>query len=203
MSKVITFSRVFPAYHPKAGQPTYFVEKLLKSTKTNWFKDYYFPMLCENNKKLKPSELSEFVKSFNDGITDMKYHTIRGGHRFNVGDKFSPRVWSGKPYNSKQIILHPDIEIKRIYDFKITTESDDGENDWSYVEFLGKYYTVYGYGEYDDDMMVEIAKNDGLSIADFYDWFLTGRTKNQKLRNEPKVFEGQIICWSDNINYNP
>jgi hypothetical protein len=30
MSKVIMFSRVFPAYHEKAGQPTYFVEKLLK-----------------------------------------------------------------------------------------------------------------------------------------------------------------------------
>jgi hypothetical protein len=31
MSKVITFSRVFPSYHPKKGQPTYFVEKLYKS----------------------------------------------------------------------------------------------------------------------------------------------------------------------------
>lgn len=28
MSKVITFSRVFPAYHPKKGQPTYFIEKI-------------------------------------------------------------------------------------------------------------------------------------------------------------------------------
>lgn len=31
MAKVITFSRQFPSYHPKAGQPTYFVEKVLRS----------------------------------------------------------------------------------------------------------------------------------------------------------------------------
>jgi hypothetical protein len=30
MSKVLTFSRVFPSYHPKAGHPTYFVEKMLQ-----------------------------------------------------------------------------------------------------------------------------------------------------------------------------
>ncbi|MGL4598529.1 MAG: hypothetical protein ACRCYO_13510 [Bacteroidia bacterium] len=28
MAKVITFSRVFPAHHPKKGQPTHFVEKV-------------------------------------------------------------------------------------------------------------------------------------------------------------------------------
>lgn len=31
MAKVITFSRVFPSYHPKAGQPTYFVEAIYKA----------------------------------------------------------------------------------------------------------------------------------------------------------------------------
>jgi hypothetical protein len=29
--KVITFSRTYPSYHPKAGQPTYFVEKVWSS----------------------------------------------------------------------------------------------------------------------------------------------------------------------------
>jgi hypothetical protein len=28
MAKVITFSRFFPAYHPRKGEPTYFVEKI-------------------------------------------------------------------------------------------------------------------------------------------------------------------------------
>lgn len=31
MSKVITFSRTFPAYHPRKGEPTYFVEKFWTS----------------------------------------------------------------------------------------------------------------------------------------------------------------------------
>lgn len=31
MSRVITFSRTYPSYHPKAGQPTYFVEKVMNS----------------------------------------------------------------------------------------------------------------------------------------------------------------------------
>jgi hypothetical protein len=184
MSKVITFSRVFPKYHPKAGQPTYFVEKLLSSINYKYY---------DEDRQFNP-RLS--VDSF-----EPKHHTIRNGNRWKVGDKFSPRVWSGKPYQSKQIIIAPDIEIVKIWDFEITTEDDDGEHDWSFVEFLGKHYTAYGYGGYDDKIMVEIAKNDGLTISDFYDWFLTRRTKQQRLENKPKIFKGQIICWNPNINY--
>ena len=187
MSKIIRFSRVFPKYHPKAGQPTHFIEKIYKSL---------FLMKCV------PNEIKDFNFSImNDDSIGAKHHTIRSGNRWKVGDKFSPRVWSGKPYNSKQIILCDDIEIKSVYDFKITTENDDGEHDWSFVEFLGNHYTAYGYGGYDAEIMVEIAKNEGLEISDFYDWFLTGRTKQQRLDYEPKIFEGQIICWSDAVSY--
>jgi len=31
MARHIKFSRTYPAHHPKAGQPTYFVEKFLRS----------------------------------------------------------------------------------------------------------------------------------------------------------------------------
>ena len=137
----------------------------------------------------------------NESAIGIKKHTIRGGSRFKVGDKFSPRVWSGKPYSSKQITIAPDIEVKKVWDFEVVTEDDDGENDWSYIYFLGTTYTCYGDGGYDKPLMVEIAKNDGLSITDFYNWFLTGRTKQQRLDNEPKVFKGQIICWSDDVCY--
>lgn len=30
MAKIITFSRTFSGYHPKKGQPTYFVEKVFE-----------------------------------------------------------------------------------------------------------------------------------------------------------------------------
>lgn len=62
MSRVITFSRVFPSYHP-----------------------------------IIPSA------------------PVTAG---KVGDKFSPRVWSGKPYRSKMITIAPDIEVKQIWDFE-------------------------------------------------------------------------------------
>ena len=35
MAKVITVSRTFPDYHPKAGQPTYFVEQILNALGMN------------------------------------------------------------------------------------------------------------------------------------------------------------------------
>lgn len=186
MSKVITFSRFFPKYHPRAGQQTFFVEKIYSAIGVGG--EYlHIPL----------PDVDNFMYNHDENYFEPKLHTIRAGNRFKVGEKFSPRVWSGKPYASKQIIIADDIEVKHTWDFKIVTEDDDGENDWSFVEFLGKQYTAYGYGGYDDKKMVEIAKNDGLEIKDFYDWFLTGRTKNQRINNESKIFNGQIICWGD------
>jgi hypothetical protein len=106
MSKVITFSRVFPKYHPKAGQPTYFVEKFLSSINYKYY-----------------DEDRQFNPRLSVDIFEPKHHTIRNGNRWKVGDKFSPRVWSGKPYNSKQIILSDDVEIKQIYQDRIWRET--------------------------------------------------------------------------------
>ena len=118
MSKVITFSRVFPAYHPKKGQPTFFVEKIWQSFGINPL--FPSPSLSIHNTHL-PYDIVHLV---GDDLVylheyDPKHHTIRAGNRWKVGDKFSPRVWSGKPYNSKQIIIAPDIEIKKVWEFEI------------------------------------------------------------------------------------
>lgn len=99
MSKVIMFSRVFPSYHPKAGQLTHFVEKILISLKGR--------EICSNN------------FGFNADRFDPKHHTIRKGNRFKTGDMFSPRFWEDKPYRSKQIIIAQDIEIKKTWDFEM------------------------------------------------------------------------------------
>ena len=109
MSRVITFSRVFPAYHPKKGQPTYFVEKVLQSLKVQAY------ALPTNVVPIISHEI--LLHNYSP-----KHHTIRSGNRWKVGNKFSPRVWSGKPYNSKQIIIAPDIEIKKIWDVKVEKE---------------------------------------------------------------------------------
>lgn len=166
MSKVITFSRVFPKKHPKEGQLTFFVEQIYNS-------------LRELNLPLPKN--SDFTKEFMWSILPLslfgsKHHTVRSGKRFKVGEYFSPRVWSGKPYSSKQIIIAPDIEIKKIWDIRYD------QNGWWINGNL--FYAVE-----------RLAENDGLSLPDFLDWF------NVHPKKKGETFNGQIICWSDDVSY--
>lgn len=136
MAKIITFSEYFPVYHPKQGQPTGFVSKILAGEKN---------------------------------------HTIRGGKRWKEGDLFSPRVWTGKPYNSPmKCISEVDMKVYKTYDFKI-----------------GNHGAIYLNGVF---LMPEevalISKNDGLEVNDFLDWF-----------KFPNPFDGQIICWNKIVRY--
>ena len=159
MSKAITFSRYFPATHPKKGQPTHFVEQIYISNPlpTGFW--------LENG----------FADNLDKSINNPKHHTIRAGNRWRVGDRFSPRVWSGKPYASKQIIIAPDIEIKKIWNIDIMHD-----HSWFSVMIDGK-----------ETHWHELAKNDGLSSVDFMDWF----------KKSANMFIGQIICWNESIKY--
>jgi hypothetical protein len=185
MSKVLTFSRTFPSYHPKKGQPTYFVEKLIRS---------FDPQLSFEqiaNFGIKIGEIINY-DIFKDA--EPKHHTIRSGNRFKVGDMFSPRVWSGKPCASKQIIIAPDIEVKKVWDIKVSRIDTKIEN--SHYSSAAYYFTI-------DKKKVDIeqlAQNDGLSISELRDWFQLSNLL-QKNRLKYTVFSGQIICWNENINY--
>lgn len=93
--KVLTCSRFFPKGHPKAGQPTHFVEKIeacLADTIPGW-------------EMSKTFALHDWEPYYN--CTMPKGHTIRAGNRFKVGDMASLRVWSDKPYRSKQVEFCP------------------------------------------------------------------------------------------------
>jgi len=173
MSKVITFSRTFPFYHPRKGEPTYFVEKIHKSIGGKYSKD--FP---------EPEELNFDAGYFLE--CEPKHHTIRAGHHFKVGNWFSPRVWSGKPYHSKQIIVAPDIQVKKVWDFEMKPALWADECT----------YKVNGI-EIDSKTIKEIAKNDGLDITDFIFWF-AGQNIASSNR---KSFSGQIICWNESLDY--
>src|SRR3989304_2910881 len=105
MARIITFSTTFPSYHPRRGELTYFREKLLIGFGLSGYDMKSFPITLDYKSE------KEWWWA--------KYHTIRAGNRWKVGDMFSPRVWSGKPYNSKQIIIAPDIEVMKIWDFEI------------------------------------------------------------------------------------
>lgn len=194
MSKVITFSRRFPAYHPKAGQPTYFVEKIIE-----WYFDmipHNFHNIPEMIYQLNPNIPKEILDAFLDdligAVRDWKGHTVRGGNRFKAGDKFSPRVWgndinpkSGRsgPYHSKQIIFLPDIEVKKTWNFEIKQSELSCVDTDLFVD--GRRINA--------DLpprLTEIANNDGLDVLDFLRWF-----------QYPNFFSGQIICWNETINY--
>lgn len=162
MSRVITFSRVFPSYHPRKGEPTYFVEKVLKGLPHTGMREPYGLEV----------DLGMMIEA------DIKHHTIIAGHRFKVGDWFSPLVWSGKPYNSKQIVIAPDIQVKKTWDFKI---------------IVGKkqMHILVNGEQVPADTLGIISMNDGLSFVDFMHWF--------KYPGTP--FDGQITSWSDSIEY--
>lgn len=173
MAKVRTLSRRFLSGHPRAGEPTYFVEKFWKGLRTIGYSHpkYFF------------EELPNLSKVFNEEqykkVTP-KLHTIREGKHFKEGDYFSPRVWSGAPYNSKQIIIAPDVRIKKTYDIRIYRQG-----------LLNWLFYIDGRLLSSSEVSV-LAANDGLSHIDFLHWF-----------NIPveSTMEGQIICWAE-VDYN-
>lgn len=183
MSRILTFSRTFPAYHPRKGEPTYFVEKIWKSLyeKTNGYdpsggyQDAYDNHFHPMGKDLK--NIHQF---------EPKHHTIRNGNRWKVGDYFSPRVWSGKPYASKMITIAPDIEVKKVWSFEVEIDKDytcfliDSK---PFCEMNSKLTTNTGQLDF-------LANNDGLNVIDLLYWF-----------KHPSPFTGQIICWNENLNY--
>lgn len=168
MAKVITFSQFYPSYHPRKGQPTYFVEKILESLIGTSYEE-----------NITDEMLLRCKMIFRTHVWP-KHHTIRAGHRFKVGDWFSPRVWSGVPYKSKQIIIAPDIQVKKTWDVEI-----DECDVWA----IGLPGTQIKY--LDENQEAAIAKNDGLTEQDLYLWF----------KETKKPFDGQVICWSDKIEY--
>lgn len=184
--KALTFSRHFPKGHPKAGQPTLFVEKIWNSLNVT-VRDQEFYWDGEEdvkrfNKHLPYALICNFLASIKsrNGIGS-KPHTIRAGSRFKPGDMASLRVWSDKPYRSKQIEF-AQVEVKKVWSVEIYA-----------TEFIFEL-KVNGVA-LDKEGQELVANNDGLSLIDFYNWFNIHPKKKQQ------VFTGQIICWNESINY--
>lgn len=180
MTKSITFSRYYPGYHSKAGQPTHFIEMLMnwywETSETNPYHNVPEMFIDLNGEKFSEESLVQFADKLERDAKAYKNHTIRKGSRWKAGNKFSPRVWSGRPYSSKQITILPDIKIERVFDFEI----QDTETGILWID--GKVCTR--------DRLATLASNDGLTVEDLLEWF-----------RYPRPFKGQIICWNKNINY--
>lgn len=165
------FSQTFPSYHPKAGQPTYFVEKIWKylsesNVKTSSDSSQNFP----DEVILKTGELIDPDTFF------PKSHTIRAGNRWRENVFFSPRIWSGPPYRSKQILIAEEMQIKKTWNILILPSQE--------VFINGEIFGFYGSPEIE-----KLAHNDGLSGDEFQNWF------------SHLPFEGQIICWNPDLEY--
>lgn len=171
--KVLTFSRHFPARHPKAGQPTWFVEKIWKSVwdGTEGASNPLYPFFLSYDKTF-PCQFDIHENIHNH---TPKLHTIRTGTRWKVGDMASLRVWSDKPYCSKQVEF-AQVEVKRVIPIEIYAG--------------GGSLVISMDGVYSNNHEL-IAKNDGLSLTDFVDWF------NIHPKKTGQGFNGQIICWHD------
>jgi hypothetical protein len=188
MSKVITVSRNYPSYHPKAGTPTLFVERILVGM-----------VHSELISMSRCAELARGVGINNLGINEirrfnlsLKHHTIRAGERIKTGDKISLRYWgddvnpkSGRkgPYHSKQVtIAHDDVEVV-CYPFEIN---------WSNIFLNNKHHgTIFK----PDNMSAYLG--DGFdNFQDFINWFIL----TKKLQ-ETKIFKGQLICWNPYLKY--
>jgi hypothetical protein len=192
--KVLTFSRQFPKGHPKSGLQTHFVEQVWNSFNAT-VRDIEF--FWEGEERLTEFDFNRnlpygLVDSFVNSLTrrnelGKKHHTIRSGSRWKAGDMASLRVWSGKPYQSKQIEF-AQVEVKKVWDIEIY----QGAEVWEF-KLNGKTLT---WDDLDLNEFVDtLAKNDGLAMSDFLNWF----TIHPKRKD--RTFRGQIICWSDAVDY--
>ena len=178
---VIIYSTHFPAKHLYHGEQTFFVPKIWKSfADESYVLPSSFQKYIDDYTKMfsgkKPIDLMSIYFE-----SEPKYHTIRAGNRWRVGDIFSPRIWTGRPYASKQFEFAPPITIKKIFDIYI--------NLWQTSPVL-----ILNGKNQDYKTLELLAKNDGLSETDFVEWF--------KIHPKSKDgFTGQVICWNENIQY--
>lgn len=155
---VLTLSVTFPKWHPRAGEQTYFKEKM-----ANAIYHMRHPVVFE------PGEP-------NNG--DEKYHTIRANYelwrkRFEQIERgeacLSIRQWSGNPYRSKEIEICRLTKDDGIGIQKLKFASDrDGHQCWWNFSIDGRYCH---YDTKADYIPNELAENDGLSYKDWQDWF--------------------------------
>lgn len=171
------FSTKFPSKHPKEGQPTYFVEKILNSLEIDFRNKEYLHMLIALNKEKNQHLLQPFFENLNHSIFDEKIHTIRVDTKKPIYYTFTPEIWSGKPYNSTPIIFAPKISAKT----QII----------SIYPSYDVYVSINYFGTFGTENIHDLAKNDGLLHNDFRDWFTPSIKK--------KGFIGQIIRWKGEI----
>lgn len=162
--KELMFSRQFQKGHPKAGQPTYFVEKICNS------------LLMQGYSIYTDNTPVDFLMSLSTVLFRAKNHTIRAGNRFKAGDRANFKVWSGIPYRSKKIIFAVGIKIKKTWDFEMDFDGVYAIN--------GKYI--------DNDLYPVLSQNDGLTEEDMFFWFMPNYNKPKEFKGQIICWDEKI-----------
>jgi len=169
---VLLLSRNFMVGHAKAGQPTWFKEQLM-----NLLHNYEY----HNVNMPDGSDLL---------ITGKKLHTMRGNYNYwaekaakiNAGEmELSIRQWSGKPFDSvqKTIATLQHLNIQRYEGYWYKEQREKGELPTFLID-----------GKLLEDVTL-LAKNDGLSMEDWLEWFFK---KTEKV-------EGVILHFTQEFRY--
>lgn len=154
----IPLSRVFPATHPKKGEHTFFREKIMASL------GRHEELRQECFQEPKPNKL----------------HTIRENVEYwkkrideiNAGNAvLEVYEWTGKPYNSYAKTL-----------FTFDQHSGVGYQDLLFSKSNLDFPIVFNRNDGVLALMPNnIAKNDGLSLEDFKDWFKKSNLEKPKI----------------------
>lgn len=155
-------STTFPSTHKRKGEKTFFKEQIEMALGCRE---------CETEQDLSGRNISNCNSCHNAALLDLKIHTIRSN--YPLWEKRMKKVqegnavielfyWSGKPYHSKQIVF--------------ATLDKDSECGVQELIFLNNDITQANIqntelDEFECEDYKYIAKNDGLSIQDFKDWF--------------------------------
>lgn len=181
MKKQITFSRKFPAKHPRAGEPTAFVAKILLGLPEKIGRGF-----VESHPELDWDKIED--SPYECKRTPHKHHTIRAGKNWKVGDILIPCIWELKggrfTKGNKKIQFAPELEIVKVWDIEIEYREMPKVKEIQaiYIRFDGM---VMGVSQ------VRLAENDGLTYKDFRDWFMMDK----------KSFSGQVLCWNKDVEY--
>jgi hypothetical protein len=152
---VLIVSRQFPKTHKRAGEQTFFVEKIYSAFKSL--------VPCEHCFRSSSCKIIGGKNCMVDAMEFVhKLHTIRANYELwkkrekeiNEGKAIlSIRYWSEKPYRSKQVEICQLTKIG-VQELELT--------------YYGKWRIDNIFSDY---TMEDFSKNDGLSLDDFLEWF--------------------------------
>lgn len=180
LTYVLMVSRVFPAYHPRKGQYTFFKEAIEAGVEGK-----RLVTLTTSRRLQIPPVIKEQAG---------KIHTIRLNYdlwakraeRINAGEAvLSIRQWSGLPYKSKQVEI---MQLTKIGVQKIRFNHGAAIVYPEYIHQLPTSMQWTNTGQL-------LAKNDGLSFNDFWNWFCPPFKRMHIGRI--MSFEGCVIHFTD------